>query len=184
MMSLEIRTTWSKLGIQTTRAFLEMSHPSGQFKRESQRTELVIDRTLPRVLIDQSACFKECGLKNPVELTAEVAEIARQSVLEYVRRTAQEGDRLARIDIPADAVAEIALARMEQARAVDWTFTMIPQSRPKIEVIGDLQIDWQVIQGQCEYQREYPRYKFHPGAVKFYLEQRGGVEIRYVDRKA
>lgn len=182
-MPLEIRTTWAKLGIQTTRAFLEMSQPLGQFERESQRTELVIDRTLPRVLIDQSACFKECGLKNPVELTAEMAEIARQNILKYMGRTAQEGDRLARVDNPADAVAEIARARMEQARAADWTFTMIPQSRPKIEVIGDLKIDWQVIQGRCEYQRQYPRYIFHPGSIKIYLEQRGGVEIRYVDRK-
>jgi hypothetical protein len=182
-MPLEIRTTWAKLGIQTTRAFLEMSHPIGQFKRESQRTELVIDRTLPRVLIDQSACFKECGLKNPVELTAEMAEIARQKVLEHTGMMAEEGNRLAQIENPADAVAEIALTRMEQAGASDWTFTMIPRSRPQIEVIGDLKIDWQVIKGRCEYQREYPRYKFHPGAIKFYLEQRGGVEIRYVDRK-
>lgn len=182
-MSLEIRTTWSKIGIQTTRPSLEIRQARGEMEIKPQKTEVVIDRELPRVLLDQSACFKESGLKNMGDLAAEAAEIARESALEYTGVLAEEGDRLAQIENPEDAFADVAFSRMEREDNREWTIALMPQSRPQIEVTGHLKIDWQVIEGGMEYQRRYPEFKFRRWTTKIYLQQQGKVEIRYLDQK-
>ena len=183
-MSLEIRTTWAKIGIQTTRPVLEMRQPKGELQIKQQRLEMAIDREFPRVLIDQSACFKECGIKNTGETVAETAQIAQRKALEYTGMLAAEGDFLAQIENNGEAIAELALERMEREGNAEWNIAFIPQSRPKYDVTGYLQIDWRVIWGQIEYRAQAPQMNFHPGTTKIYLRQHGKIDFRYLDQKA
>lgn len=182
-MSLEIRTTWSKIGIQTTRPTLEIWQSKGEIEIQPQKMEAVIDRELPRVLLDQSACFNESGLKSMADLAAEAAEIARETALEYTGVLAEEGDRLAQIENPEDGFADVALSRMEREDSSEWTIGLMPQSRPQIEVTGHLEIDWQLIEGSMEYQHRYPEFKCRRGTIDIYLQQQGKVEVRYLDQK-
>lgn len=183
-MALEIRTTWSKIGIQTYRPFLEIQQPSGKLKIKSQKTQLVIDRELPRVLIDQSACFKELGFKTPMEFTAEMAQKARQRALEYVGEIAEEGDFLARLEYKGPhPLAELALRRMERDDYLEWNFDLLPKSRPKFDVRGHLKIDWQVLEGKVEFEPRPPQLHYRPWVTKIYLRQQGEVQIRYIDEK-
>ncbi len=184
-MSLEIRTTWAKIGIQTTRPFLEMRQPQGELQIKQQRMKMVVDRELPRVLINQSACFEECGIKSPAVTVAETAELARQNALEYTAIMAAEGDRLGQIENGAgDMIGELSLERMEEENSAEWNIAFIPQSRPQYEVTGHLKIDWQVVEGGMQYQQQYPQFKFRPWTTEIYLRQHGKIEMRYLDERA
>lgn len=180
-MPLEIRTTWPQLGMRTTRPVMRISQPKGELQIKQQKVAMEIDRELPRVLIDQSQCFKELGNKNLVEMAQEAAQLGRERVLEYTGKMAEEGDQLARIEQRRPVIAELAMARMEQER--EWNIAFIPQSRPKIDVTGYLQINWRVLKGQMNYQPRVPKVSFQPGKLAIYMRQYGKVEIHYVDKK-
>lgn len=183
-MALEIRTTWAKIGIQTTRPFLEMRQPQGELQIKQQRIKMVVDRELPRVLIDQSACFQECGLKPPSVVAAEAAQLARQKALEYMAIMAAEGDRLGQIENAGeDAIGELSLESMERENSTEWNIAFIPQSRPQYEVTGHLKIDWQVLEGGIKYQQQHPQFKFRPWTTEIYLRQHGEIKIRYLDER-
>ena len=183
-MALEIRTTWAKIGIQTTRPGLEIRQPKGELQITRQKVEMIVDRELPRVLIDQSACFKECGSKNTGEIIAETAQLAQRKTLEYIGIMAEEGDYLAQIENRGvDAIGELALERMERENNPEWNIAFIPQSKPEFDVTGHLKIDWRVIRGQIEYQTRAPQISFRPGTTKIYLRQHGKIEFRYIDQK-
>lgn len=183
-MALEIRTTWAKIGVRTTQPVLEIRQPRGEQQIKRQKVEMVVDREPPRVLIDQSACFKECGIKNMVEMVAETAQLAQRKALEYIGIMAEEGDYLAQIENRGeDPVGELALQSMERESNPEWNIAFIPQSRPKFDVIGHLKIDWRVIQGQIEYRARAPQISFRPGTTKIYLRQPGKIDFRYIDQK-
>ncbi|HHY05987.1 MAG TPA: hypothetical protein GX532_03280 [Clostridia bacterium] len=184
-MSLEIRTTWSQLGMRTTPPVLEIKQPQGELKMKQQKTELVMEREPIQVLIDQSRCFYECGIKNTVEITEDAAQIGREIAFEYTGQMAEEGDQLARIEnTEEDIIGEIAMQRMERENDREWNIAFIPQSQPEFEVTGSLKLDWRVLKGLSEFIPRYPQIKYQPGNLEIYMKQYGKVEIRYVDQRA
>jgi hypothetical protein len=151
-----------------------------------QKIKMMVERELPQVLIDQSRCFAECGIKNPEEMTRDSVNIARQRVLEYTGRMAEEGDRLARIEQSGrggSIIGELALERMEVTNSDEWNIAFIPQSQPEFEVTGSLSIDWQVMKGLVEYTPRYPQISYQPRQLDIYVQQYGKIEFCYIDEK-
>lgn len=180
-MPLEIRTTWPQMGMRTTPSRLEIIQPNGELQIKQQKVEMSIDRELPRVLIDQSSCFKELGVKNLVEMTQETAQLARQSVLEYIGKMTEEADRLGQIEYKGPVIAELSLERMEQLR--EFNIAFIPQSRPQFDVTGHLKINWGVREGHAEYQPHFPKISFQPGKLEIYMRRHAKLEMHYIDKK-
>jgi len=154
---------------------------------KQQKIKMVIEQELPQVLIDQSRCFAECGIKNPGEMTRDSANLARQRAFEYTGRMAQEGDQLARIEQSGpggSTIGVIALERMELANNAERNIAFIPQSQPEFEVTGSLKIDWQVMKGLVEYTPSYPQFSYQPRQLDIYVQQYGKIEFHYVDKMA
>ena len=184
-MSLEIRTTRAQLGMRTTPPVLEIRQPRGELELKQQKTELVLEREPIQVLIDQSACFKECGVKNTVEIVAEAAQLGREIALEYTGMMAEEGDQLARIEnTPEGIIGELALQRMERENDREWNIAFVPQSQPEFEVTGSLKLDWRVLKGLSQFTPRYPQINYQSRKLEIYVQQYGKVEMRYIDQRA
>ncbi|MDD2432477.1 MAG: DUF6470 family protein [Clostridia bacterium] len=183
-MSLEIRTTWTQLGMRTTPPVLEIRQPRGELELKQQKTELVMEREPIRVSIDQSRCFYECGVKNTVEIVEDAAQLGREIAFEHTGQMAEEGDQLARIENTAkDIIGELALQRMERENDREWNIAFLPQSQPEFEVTGSLKLDWHVLKGLSQFTPRYPQINYQPGKLKIYIKQYGKIEIRSLDRR-
>jgi len=183
-MSLEIRTTWTQLGIRTTPSVLQMRQSRAAWEQKSQKVEMVLEREPVQVLIDQSRCFAECGIRNTGEIIEEAAQLGRERVLEYTGQMAEEGDCLARIEEQRPVIAELAEERMARANDDEWNIAFVPQSRPEFEVRGSLKLDWRVLKGWSEFTPQYPQISYQPGQLEIYMRQYGKIEFRYLDQKA
>ena len=127
-----------------------------------------IEREMPRVIIDQYECFAEAGLKGSADFMKEYAELGKQVVLETIGKIAQEGDAMAQIENGKDMIAELAFEKMfddEKELIIDC----IPKSRPKVDVAGDLRLEWEM--GSVEIQKKRVLAYKVGDAVSRYLEE-------------
>ncbi len=178
---LQITTTPARLGMKTYNAHLEIQQPRGQQSIEQPRPEMKIDRELPKVIIDQYQCFAEMGLKNPTDLAKEISNWSRKKWLEGLARRREEGDRMARIEKGGNPIPEMAREKLNHQYQFNVDF--IPKSRPKIEVTGHLNIEWDIKKPIINYKPNKPIVDYTPGYVDIYVEQWPDIEIRYVDER-
>ncbi|WDV46123.1 DUF6470 family protein [Clostridiaceae bacterium M8S5] len=182
-MKLSIRTTNAQLGIKTTNAQMNLRQPKGEqsIKQISPRFE--VDCETPRVIIDQYQCFAESGLKSPSDLSKENTQLAKQKAIEGIRRRVENGNRLANIKVRMpEALSEIAARNYYPQQRVFDVVTM-PRSRPKIDVVGHLNINWKLGEAQIAYKVNKPTMDYKPGKVDIYLEREFDIDIQWIDEK-
>ena len=182
-MPLSIATVKGQIGIKTTNAYLDMSQPKGEQFIRQIKPQMIIDRELPKVLIDQSQPFAEAGRKPWSQVAAEYAQMGRQQALEGIGRIVDDGNRMAMIQrkMPA-AIPELAL-KNSRTKQHEFNFGMIPTSRPKIEVTGHLNIDWQLGGVEYSYTPRKPVADYHPGKAEIYMKQYPHIEFKYIDNR-
>ncbi|WP_077369562.1 DUF6470 family protein [Anaerosalibacter sp. Marseille-P3206] len=110
-----------------------------------------IDRQLPRVTIDQYQCFAEAGLKNAKDFTADSVSYAYSKAAEGIDTIVSEGNAMGAIEtgnfnIITDTAFDSGLGQKE------FNVDIIPKSRPKIEVEGHLNIEYEM--GKVNFYKE------------------------------
>jgi hypothetical protein len=130
------------------------------------------------VHIDQYQCFAEAGLKNNMDLLREAAQIGKQQAMQYIAKTAADGDRLAAVEKGGTPIADI--SERDAYPEKEFNIDVIPKSRPQIEVTGSLKVD---------FQPGGVKFSFEPGQlnvqatrpeVTIYLRQRPSIHFQYV----
>lgn len=164
-MNLIINSTRPQLKITTTNARLDIQQPKGDLTITQTKPTMTIDRQLPKVLIDQSQQFSEAGLKKWYELIDEYAQLGQQQALKGIARIVEDGNRMAQIPkrVPP-AIPELA-QKNSTPQKIEFNFDMIPKTRPKIEVEGHLNIDWQLGKTDINYTPRKPIIEYTPGRV-------------------
>jgi len=182
-MPLSITTIKGQIGIETTNAYLDIRQPKGEQSIRQIKPQMIIDRELPKVLIDQSQCFAEVGRKPWSQVAEEYAQMGRQQALEGIARIVDDGNRMAMIQrgMP-EAIPEIAF-KNSMPKQHDFNFAMIPTSRPKIDVTGYININWQLGGVEYSYIPRRPEVDYYPGKVDIYMKQYPKIEIRYIDNR-
>lgn len=182
-MPLSITTIKGQIGIQTTKASLNIEQPKGEQSIRQIKPQMIIDRELPRVLIDSSQPLSEMGRKPWSEVAAEYAQLGRQQAIETIGRIVSDGNRMAMIQnkMP-EAIPEIALTN-STPKQHEFNFALIPTSRPKIEVTGHLDIQWQLGGVEYNYTPRRPVADYQPYKVNIYMEYYPKTEIRYIDTR-
>ncbi|NSW90063.1 MAG: hypothetical protein HPY74_05130 [Firmicutes bacterium] len=82
--------------------------------------------------IDQYEAFASVGYKNTMDLLRESAQRAYQHVMEYIGKTAEDGDRLAAIELGGNPLADI--AERDAFPEKEFGIDFIPKARPKYDV--------------------------------------------------
>jgi len=182
-LPLSITTIKGQIGIKTTNAYLDVRQPKGEQSIRQIKAQMIVDRQLPKVLIDQSQPFAEAGRKPWSQVAAEYAQMGRQQAIEGIARIVDDGNRMAMIQrkMP-EAIPEIAL-KNSTPKQHEFNFGMIPTSRPRIEVTGHLNIDWQIGGVEYNFTPRRPVADYHPGKAEIYMEQYPQINFKYIDNR-
>lgn len=183
-MGLLIDTVPARIGINTTGSAQRLEQPGGEQKIKQVKAEMILDWELPRVVIDQYQCFAEAGLKGNQDMIRDYAELGENVVLEYTGRIACEGDQFARIEDGRSAREVLAqTARENTLTKQEFNIAAVPQSRPRIEVTGHLNIGWRRGGAVIDYRPSRVVHNYQPGKVEIYLKQLNKIRIRYLDQR-
>ena len=110
-----------------------------------------IDRQLPKVIIDQYQCFAEAGLKNNADFAADSVSYAYSKGAEGINTIVSEGNRMGAIETGNfDVITDIAFESGLEEK--EFNVDIIPKSRPKIEVEGRLNIEYEM--GKVNFYKE------------------------------
>lgn len=93
------------------------------------RVELSL--TWPKTEIDPTAAHGDIGLKQIGPLMKEVASSAQAAGQQAIAAKAREGDRLARVEESANAIAEIAAEKWSPSKELN--VDVAPKNRPQIK---------------------------------------------------
>ena len=182
-MGLEIRTTWAKVAIETIPTKVNITTQPGKMNIDTEPGSLSIQTDLPKVHIDQSACFAEVGLKKYYELTQEWADSGKQSVLDYIAKKSSDGKAMANISDGRSAGQVAAqIAKQATVKTVQINIDVAPKSMPEVEVTGSIDINWTPAKVNVNYTPAVLNYQVSPGRVNVSLNPPGSISIRWLDQ--
>lgn len=138
-MALSITTTDIQLAYERMPPNLSIQTNQARLELHQKHAKINIETEKPRVLIDQYECFASAGLKNNYDLISEIASRAKQGVLEFIGKTAEDGKALAAIERGGNPIA--AIAKRDAFPEHEFVLDFIPKTGPKFEVTGDIKID-------------------------------------------
>jgi len=146
---LRIEQNYGRIGLDIQPAQLSIQQPKASIKMHQTLPKLEIERTPLEIHIDQQDCWNEVGLKDPLTLSNEIAQIAKQAGLEGIGRIVEEGNRLAKIEAGGNPVVEIA-AEVSNPPPCEFNIDFVPKSRPKIDFTGG-ELHFQAVEGKFEW---------------------------------
>lgn len=133
-MGLEIRKTNALLDVERIRGGLEMHTQNSVLQYRQKHVKVNIDTELPKVEIDQYEAFASAGLKNAMDQGKDAAQRGYSQALEYIAKTAQDGNMLAAIERGGNPIAEI--ARRDTYTEHEFVLDTIPKVGPRFSVKG------------------------------------------------
>ncbi|MCM8900474.1 hypothetical protein KVG29_04435 [Caldicoprobacter algeriensis] len=177
-MHLCITTTPALIGIRTqpSRVEIKSSQPLVEMKRQPPRLNMETEPV--RVHIDQYECFAELGYKNFLDLARAQAQKGYQRLMEYIAQTAQDGDRLAAIELGGNPIADI--AKEKSYHIPEAESVKLPFPKPKFYVTGGVSIDYQPGKVHFNVVVHPVRYRVTPHKVEIYMRQYPSITIEYV----
>ena len=181
-MDISITQTYPKIGIQTVNAKLELKN-CGKIDYTISHTDpkLEIYSTLPKVIIDQSRCFADEGLKGIKDFRDEVVQLAQNQVMQYISKKAEEGDSYTKTENGGRPI--LSAIRQDLFQIVDYNVGLMPTQGPEITAeMGEANVN--VVEGdiQTAFNNVPIDSNYTPGKVSYYLLQKGGVSIEYVGK--
>ena len=182
-MNISIRTTDIQLGINRTPSSLNMDTEISRLELHQKHAKVNISTEKPRVLIDQYQCFAEAGLKNNGDFAKAAAQRGYRQAIKVVGQTVRDGYSLAAIEYGGNPIAEIGKRNAYPEKQFNLAF--IPKSRPKIEVVGSIDTQWDknsagVKNGvEGRYHKGYVRMDFEPTKIDIYVKQYPSIDITY-----
>lgn len=185
-MGLTMTRTDARLGMETTPGKYNMESRRASLELHQKQAKVNIKTELPKVLIDQYECFAEAGLKNSADLSKEQSELAYQQVMEFIEKTAEDGDQLAKIELGGTPIADI--AERDAFPEKEFGLAFIPSTGPKFDVTGSLDIEavrnWEGVNNGVEinYQPAQLDTNYTPSVLRIYMQSYPSLNISYQGR--
>jgi len=178
---LRMEATYGKLAISTTPARLDITQPPAELTIEQPPAEMNIASVPARLTIDQSRAWAAMNNKHVFEFIRDGAEDGRQAVLDYIARTASQGDELMRIENGGNPIADQAVVNSEDP-PLEFNIAFVP---PPFSVKigyepGRLDIDCRIQPPRIDVKRHEPIIHYQRGAVRIDLAQHPSLRIDVV----
>ncbi|SNS49192.1 hypothetical protein SAMN05446037_101176 [Anaerovirgula multivorans] len=181
-MNLRIQTQDAQIGIQQGIGDLYISQNHHFLQIQTLYPEIYIQQEDPVLLIDQSQCFSEAGLKSNQELSRQFAAKGRQNALRAIAKIADEGNAMA--DIQNGVVIGRLAKNKMKAQEKQFAFDMIPKSRPEMRFQkGETHIRYQKGDIKTHVPPNPVNIHYNTRDVKVYLKQKNYIQIDYVGKK-
>lgn len=149
--ALQIETTAAQLRVQQSRRL--------QMNMRQLPAQMSIERTFPKIHIDQSASFASAGLETSLGMASSFYQRSLSAGVDAISSIVQEGLRFLQIEKGGNPIREVAQNRGVYMRQP--TLRAMPSTGPNIQVdpgVLDIQwtphaveTNWEWIEGQTEY---------------------------------
>ncbi|KAF0996467.1 DUF6470 family protein [Geobacillus sp. TFV-3] len=178
---LRMEATYAKLAISTVPAKLDITQPPAEMTIEQPSAEMSVASIPARLTIDQSQAWASMNNKHVFQLIKDAADRGRQAVLDYIDRTAVQGDELMRIENGGDPLADQAAANSE-GPPLEFNIALVPPPfSVKVDYEpGQLDIDWHIQKPRIDVNTHAPIIRYQQGAIKIDLAQRPSLHIDVV----
>lgn len=175
MLQVRINQTFGWIGVEQTPASIRVEAFSAQLQLKQKQAALQIRIDWPAVSIDQTQTLAGMGYKKVVAFQKDIARNGQAIALAGIRRTAEEGDRLGRIEAGGNPLPEIAQTAAWPEK--NFNVALIPKNPPDISFSGDLDI--KAVPGAItvDSQAGFPQISVQKGNVDIYLKVKPAVEI-------
>ena len=182
-MDLRITTTTAILDIHRTPGKLEIQQPKADMEMDIQEPRLQIHTEHGQVIIDQSQCFAESGLKNPFDLTRDFAAFSRNKLLQTIEKITRQGNELSSIHNRYDPIPMQAEENAYIWDQVEFNIETMPKSRPEIDFKGGT-VNIEVVEGKVNLSVRInkPIINFTYGKIDHYLKQKNSIQVEYVGK--
>lgn len=188
IMPLTIKQTNTKIGIETLKGSYSVKTTYSKLLQKSARPFVNIHTEMPKIQIDQYRAFASAGLKNNIDRAMEISQNAYNSVMEYIARTAEDGDRLAQIEIKGNPILDI--AERDAYTEHEYVYGYIPEVGPDITVkegVVEIEPDrtWEGTNNgvKGEYIPGSVEISYIPDRIKIYIRQYASIMIEYTENK-
>ena len=139
MKILNVATEKLKLDMNTQKATLDLHTIAPKIELQGEAARLEISQSKGELTIDATAFRSSYGVKSMANFVRENGQEAKNIGMEGVASIVADGNRLAQIDSPSDAVAELAANSCYPAEGeLNWSPLIAPEihykaNRPKID---------------------------------------------------
>ncbi|MEX1028742.1 MAG: DUF6470 family protein [Paenibacillaceae bacterium] len=174
---VQLRTQPMILGIDTTKAKIEIEQPRADFKLEIKKPGINMQSPRGDLQIDQSRAWDALAVGSHLETMNSIFAVVKNIVLTTIGRIASEGDQLAAIHKKTNAIADIAanrrIDRVELAFAghagpdnVDISYT-------------ERKVQFEPVRGEVhiEANPNLPRFNYVPGNLNIHVKQYNKLEM-------
>lgn len=181
-MDLRIRTQDVQIGIHQGMGVLRITQNHQFLQMQRTDPKIYLQQEEPVLLIDQSRCFSEAGLKSNMELSREFAAKGRQNAMKTIAKIADEGRAM------ADIQNGVVISRLAKNKAgsskAKFVFDMIPKSRPEMTFQrGETHIAYQKGEVRTYVPPNPVKVHYDPRNVDIYLKQKNDIRIDYIGKQ-
>jgi hypothetical protein len=146
---------------------------------------LRIQREKPAVVIDAGECWNDRGHKTLERSLADNVAYSKGKVTGNIAAAANQGRRMADIGRSPDTRLLIAqIAGEKSARPMELRFARVPDSRPRIQVTGYLDMNWTGGDIQFDISRHQVTARHERRQLNIYLQTQPRLYIQIIDIRA
>src|SRR5690554_5244976 len=177
---IQIHTERAHIGIQQQRPPMSIRQRPADLEINQELVgSFRLSKTASKLFIDQSEAFADADRKGPLRRSREAVTKAHQNVMKYIARTAQQGERLKKIEHGGNAIAEI--ARQKGTREeFSFNYGTVPKNAFRVKfdfVPSELKVDVDWPEPNIRVRRNEPDIHIPKWQTNAYLKQKNSIHF-------
>ncbi len=174
---ISIQQTPGRIAIESRQAKLNLTSRQVRMNMRQLPAVLEIERTNPRIEIDQTEAFASSGLKTPLTMARDFYNGALSAGLSAIGSIAEEGLQFLRIEDKGNPIYQAAVQRMD-SKMRQFGAVAMPGVRPKIHLVpGELDIRWTPRGVEADWEFIDGKADFIPHEVNIWMDPYPSIEI-------
>lgn len=180
---IQIHTVHAQIGLHMERPSMSIRQPSADIQIDQELIgSFRLSTTKSKLHIDQTEAFADTDLKGPLRRNREAAAKARENVLEYIGKKARQGERLKKIELGGNAIAEIAKESGER-EPFTYNIANVPKNAFRVKFHyepAEVQVDIDWPDPNIQVKRNEPEIHIPKWQVNAYLKQKNSIHFSVV----
>lgn len=178
--NLRIHQTFGKIDLKQSDQTMRLQSKLPEMEMETKRDILKIEQRYPEVKISFKKSQADCGLSSPTSYAKLCAEKGMQAIIQYISRTAQNGDEL------MNSIEPDAKTLIDQIKRQVWEqdvkeLNIDYLDRPEIMFsMGEVKIDPPQDQINFKWNEGIVKSDFQMGKIDIYLKQKPKIEFQII----
>ncbi|WP_062050211.1 DUF6470 family protein [Bacillus sp. JCM 19034] len=182
-VQLHIDQTLAQTGLRSVQPPMQIKQHQADLQISQEHTNLVeISTTARRLYIDQTEAFADANLKTPLRLSNEFYQRIRGTVMNYVAKTAREGEQLKKIENGNHAITHIAAQRGSRPQK-QANIAYMPNSMSKVSFDyqpSEVHIRARKSEANIHVTPQKPEIDIPKWGVDIYLQQKNQIAFQAV----